>query len=82
MSDVVPSAVVKDDVVYRLQIATMQWRPLEMEGGGATPGGRFGHTLSLFRRDAMILFGGLTQGIGSSKPSAASSASRLFKFQF
>ena len=79
MSDVVPSAVVKDDVVYRLQIATMQWRPLEMEGDGATPGGRFGHTLSLFRRDAMILFGGLTQGIGSSKPSAASSASRRWK---
>jgi hypothetical protein len=74
MADVVPSAVVKDDAVYRLQIATMQWRPLDMEGEGATPGGRFGHTLSLFRRDAMILFGGLTQGFGSSCTTSASAS--------
>ena len=41
MTNVMPSSVVQDDCVYRLNIATMQWRPLDNEGE-ETPGGRFG----------------------------------------
>ena len=80
MTDVMPAAVVQDDCVYRLNIATMQWRPLDNEGE-STPGCRFGHTLSLFRRDAMILFGGLSQSSSTSSPSSNSSPSRAVRWK-
>ena len=82
MTDVMPSVVVKDDCVYRLNIATMQWRPLDDgEGDGRTPGGRFGHTLSLFRRDAMILFGGISQGISANAGKATNSRATRWRPQ-
>jgi small GTP-binding protein len=74
MTDVMPASVCKDDSVYRLNIATMQWRPLD-NAGDSTPGGRFGHTLSLFQRDAMILFGGMHQSSASSSSAPSSSSS-------
>ena len=73
MADVAPSAVIADATVYRLNIATMQWRPLD-DTGKNCGGGRFGHTLTLVGRDAMILLGGLRHG-PSHKGSSSSSSS-------
>ena len=74
LTNVIPSSVIGDDCVYRLNIATMQWRPLD-NAGDSTPAARFGHTLSLFRRDAMILFGGLSQSKSDTSSTTATSTS-------
>ena len=60
-SDVAAQSVLADAQVYRLNIATMQWRPLDDQGTNCG-GGRFGHTLTLVSRDAMILHGGVCHG--------------------
>ena len=63
-------SVLADAQVYRLNIASMQWRPLDDQG--VNPGGgRFGHTLTLVSRDAMILHGGVRHGAHTHAGSAA-----------
>lgn len=69
-ADVDATSVLADAQVYRLNIATMQWRPLD-DAGTNCGGGRFGHTLTLVSRDAMILHGGVCHGGASSRSATA-----------